>query len=141
MPLSTRPAGLGRQIRRCALLAFPMILGVCVMVASLRSTRADDPPQNDPPVIDAFHVEEHPGDVFVIYGHVSDPDDPVEDLLVVFGGVFADYGVTAVTDANGNFSTGAIMPFLQNGMATADTEDIHGAPAETAFYYVIVTPP
>lgn len=140
MRARTLPAKCTLRASGHVFLAVPLILGACLIFAPQRSAPADDPPANEPPVIDGFYAEEGPADVWLIYGHVSDPDDSVEDLLVVFGGVFDEYGLTAVVDSNGDFNTGGILPGLQSGTATADTEDIHGAPADTASINITVTP-
>jgi hypothetical protein len=107
---------------------------LCLSLTVVQSARADDPP-----VIDEFYVMESPANVYIIVGHVSD-DGPVDELLVTFGGIFDEYGLNAVCDANGDFECDAICYGLQSGFATADTVDYDDEAALVAWYYVLVTP-
>jgi hypothetical protein len=55
---------------------------------------------------------------------------------VTFGGVLADYGVTAIVQADGSFSITYQFVGLQSGIATAVTADLTGQTSNTASTYV-----
>lgn len=81
---------------------------------------------NAPPVILTFGGSHGLGDFWTFQGTVTDPDDNMAGQTVVFGGVLAGYGLTAIIQADGTFSVTAQLPNIQTGVATARTEDPHG---------------
>jgi len=96
-------------------------------------------PDNDPPVISDFVGVEGPGDYWTFSGMVTDVDDVVEGMIVVFGGVLEPYNVSAVVEADGTFSLCDEFPGLQSGLASAQTQDDEGALSNLALYDIQVT--
>jgi hypothetical protein len=78
------------------------------------------------------------GDAWTLGGTVVDYDSNMLGMLVVFGGVFADYGITATVEADGQFYTVAVCVGLESGTATAQTSDPEGAASNVAITYVSV---
>jgi len=95
--------------------------------------------ENQPPVITDFGAVEGPGDYWTFEGTVTDPDDSVEGMVVTFGGVLASYSVSAVVRADGTFSLTQPFPGLETGIASAQTQDPHGALSNTAECWVLVS--
>jgi len=99
----------------------------------------DVAPVNDAPVISEFVGVDGPGDYWTFSGVVTDVDDVVEGMIVVFGGVLEPYNVTTVVRADGTFSLSDEFPGLESGLASAQTEDDDGALSNLALYEVSVT--
>lgn len=93
---------------------------------------------NQPPVIFEFGASQSEAGWY-IFGAVSDPDDAVEGMVVSFGGVLASYNLTATVDVNGCFSVTATLSDLEMGVATAQTQDPHGALSNLAECWVFPT--
>lgn len=96
-------------------------------------------PVNDAPVMPDFGGSEGPLDFWTFSGTVTDVDDDVEGMIVVFGGVLAEFNVTATVEADGTFSLTDMFPGIQSGTATAQTEDPDGLTSELAMYEIYVT--
>jgi len=96
-------------------------------------------PVNDAPVISNFAGTEGPGDFWTFSGVVTDVDHNVAGMIVTFGGVLADYHVTATVQANGTFSLTDEFPGLQSGAATAQTTDPGGLQSNVAWDWVSPT--
>ena len=95
--------------------------------------------ENQPPVITDFGAVQGRGDFWTFEGTVTDPDDSVEGMVVTFGGVLEGYNVSAVVQADGTFSLTQPFPGLENGIASAQTQDPHGAFSNVAECYVLVS--
>ena len=96
------------------------------------------PPANAPPVISDFIAINELGDLWTFQGTVTDVNDPVQGMVVHFGGVLASFNVTATVEANGTFSLTREFSGLQSGTATAQTQDPHGALSNEAWYVITV---
>ncbi|MHC4175868.1 MAG: hypothetical protein ACYSWU_00065 [Planctomycetota bacterium] len=94
---------------------------------------------NDAPVISGFFASEGPVPFWTFSGTVTDVDDDVEGMIVVFGGVLAEFNVTATVQADGTFSLTDQFPGIQSGTATAQTEDPQELASNLALYQVYVT--
>lgn len=119
-------------------LSLRLIVGVAVILLSsaFASTFADDPPPNNPPEIEWFMISEQGSDIYEFYGYVSDPDNSTEGYTVTFSGVVS--GITATVGSDGSFDESFYLPNVQSGLAFADTQDPHGADAETAAFDLYV---
>jgi hypothetical protein len=95
-------------------------------------------PVNEPPVISGFTAILELGDLWTFEGTVTDVDDPVEGMVVNFGGVLASFNVTATVEADGTFSLTREFLGLQSGTASAQTQDPHGAYSNEACYVITV---
>jgi hypothetical protein len=95
--------------------------------------------QNYPPVIYNFTAAES-GEFWIFAGNVSDPNDPVSGFTVTFGGLPSLNGKTTTVQANGTFSLAVQLGADENGGATAQTIDPHGAASNLATAYVHQTP-
>ena len=126
---------------RAMRLAFALALGVLALLTSFAVTYADDPPPNEPPVIEWFLISEGPMDTFDFFGYVSDPDNSTEGYVVQFGGTVEGQGLSATVGPDGSFDENFIITEIESGTVTADTEDPQGAPAETVGYWLDVTQP
>ena len=93
---------------------------------------------DDPPVISDFAAILELGDLWTLTGTVTDVDDPVAGMVVSFGGVFANFGVTATVQADGTFSLTGEFLGLQSGTATAQTQDPHGLYSDETCYEITV---
>lgn len=69
--------------------------------------------------------------IVTLSGTVTD-DASVAGLTVSFGGVLAQYGLTATVQADGTFSVTAQLFGIQSGTATALTHDVQGLASNTA---------
>jgi len=95
-------------------------------------------PVNHAPVISNFGGVQQLGDLWTFHGTVTDVDDPVQGMVVNFGGVLASFSVTATVEADGTFSLTREFLGLQSGTATAQTQDPHGAYSNEAWYEIVV---
>jgi hypothetical protein len=95
-------------------------------------------PNDNPPVISNFGGIPGPGDFYTFSGTVTDQDQEVAGMVITFGGVLANYGFTAIVQADGTFSLTQMFPSLYTGTATAQTFDDLGMASDVATYYVIV---
>jgi len=120
---------------------FALCVAVIALSAAFAVTHAADPPPNSPPVIEWFMISEGPVHTYEFFGYVSDPDSSTEGYVVQFGGVVDSYGISAAVGADGSFDEAFVLPGVETGTVTADTTDSQGAPAETAMYWLQVTPP
>lgn len=93
---------------------------------------------NAAPVITDFIGTAGYDDYWTFGGRVSDPDDVVEGMTVILGGVLDGYGAIAVVQADGTFSVTWQFVGLQTGTATARTFDWHGAESNLAEYWITV---
>jgi hypothetical protein len=93
---------------------------------------------NQAPVISDFYGISEPGGLWTFYGTVTDVDDPVQGMVVDFGGVLANFSLTATVQADGTFSITQAFAGLESGGATAQTQDPHGALSNVAWYEIIV---
>ncbi len=93
---------------------------------------------SDAPMIDDFVCIQGPGDFWTLTGTISDYDDPVEGDTITFGGVLANYHLTATVDEEGVFDVTYELRGLESGTATAQTFDPHGVASNLAAYWVSV---
>lgn len=119
-------------------LSLRFIVGVAAIALSsaVASTFADDPPPNNPPVIEWFMISEQGNDTYEFFGNVSDPDNSTEGYTVTFSGVAS--GITATVGSDGSFDETFYLPNIQSGLAFADTQDPQDAAAETATFDLYV---
>src|SRR5208282_6874243 len=66
-------------------------------------------PVRTPPLISGFGVAVDDG-VFILSGNVSDSNTPVAGMVVAFGGIFANYHLTATVLVDGTFSASMKIP-------------------------------
>ena len=84
--------------------------------------------ENQAPVLLDFGATQlDDDDNWSFYGTVTDPDDDLTSLSVAFGGVLAEYNLTASVDSGGSFSVTCQCVGLEWGVATAQAQDPHGA--------------
>lgn len=93
---------------------------------------------NDPPVITDFYGIAGLGTYWTFSGTVTDVDDDVAGMVVDLGGILAAYEFTAVVQQDGTFSLTREFPDLQNGSATAQTEDDQHALSNLAWDWIVV---
>ena len=79
----------------------------------------------------SFVASHKTSDYWTLEGTVKDKY-PVAGLKVRFGGVLAEYGLTATVRADGSFSETEDLPVLKAGTATAQTHDVYGTPSNVA---------
>ena len=90
------------------------------------------------PYITDFYCINSYGDYWTLTGNVGDYDDPVVGDVVTFGGVLAQYNLSATVRSDGVFDLTVDLPGLQGGTATAQTQDPHGILSNLAEDWVIV---
>ncbi len=93
---------------------------------------------SDAPTIGNFYCINEISNFWTLTGTVTDNDDPVEGDVVTFGGVLAGYHLTTTVGADGVFSLTVELAGLQQGTATAETQDPHGVLSNMAMDWVIV---
>lgn len=93
---------------------------------------------SDPPVISNFYCIAEYGDFWTLSGIITDNDDDVEGFLVTFGGVLESFGITATAREDGVFCVTVELVGLQEGTATAQTEDPHEVLSNLAQYWMFV---
>lgn len=81
---------------------------------------------SDAPAISNFYIINEISDIWTLTGTVTDNDDDVEGMVVTFGGVLANYNLTATVDEDGVFLLTVELAGLQSGIGTAQTCDPHG---------------
>jgi hypothetical protein len=91
------------------------------------------------PFITDFYCINETGDFWTITGAVTDYDSSVVGDVVTFGGVFANFNLSAtITSVDGVFTFTFELPGLAEGVATAQTQDSHGIMSNVAVYWVTV---
>jgi hypothetical protein len=95
-------------------------------------------PFDNPPIITDFSIIPGPGDTYTFSGTVTDLDQEVAGMVVTFGGVLEDYGITAIVQADGTFEFLSVCSGLYTGTATAWTYDDLGMMSNEATFYVTV---
>jgi hypothetical protein len=93
---------------------------------------------SDAPYITNFYCTSEYGDYWTLSGTVGDDDDPVAGDVITFGGVFANYHITATADIDGVFEFTVELPGLAGGTGTAQTQDPHGVLSNLAEDWIIV---
>jgi autotransporter-associated beta strand protein len=99
---------------------------------------APPPPMNVPPVISGFGCANDFADMWTLSGTVTDANDPVAGDVIRFGGVLTGFHLTTTVKADGTFELTVELHGLQEGTATAQTTDPHGALSNLAGYWIIV---
>jgi len=89
------------------------------------------------PLITNFGGSHGPADIYTFSGTVLSAS-PVAGLTVTFGGILANYNLTATVAADGTFSVTDQLIGLHSGSATAVTKDVHGISSNIASNYVTV---
>lgn len=88
-------------------------------------------PVNDPPQLTLGPPADEGQGVYVVSGFVTDVDDSVSGLTVTFSGVASG---SVQTDAGGQFALP--LTATEIGYAFGVTQDLHGAPSNTAGVYL-----
>lgn len=110
---------------------FLLVVALLLMVP----TRAKAPPGNLEPVFVEFYGVRQAGTIWVFYCSVID-DQPVDGLVVSFGGIPSLVGKYAVVNSQGYCQITVTLAVGEDGTASADTMDALGAEAETALFLV-----
>jgi hypothetical protein len=90
------------------------------------------------PYISNFYCINESGNSWTISGNVADSDDSVVGDVVTFGGVLANYHLTATVASDGSFVLTVELVGVQQGTATARTVDPHGVLSNLASDYLVV---
>ena len=89
-----------------------------------------------PPVITLAAINTI-SDMWDLEGTVTDHGQPVAGLTVQFGGVLANYHLTATVAANGTYSVTEELRDLARGTATAQTRAQDGKASNVAMTYIV----
>jgi hypothetical protein len=116
-----------------------LAVAVCAALLFVQPRKAHASPSNHAPVVSNFVMIEQENGQWELKGNVSDQDglSDVVGQAIHFGGVLSGFTINTTVGEDGKFDVTVTLNGLQEGTATAKTQDVHNAESNTDLYSVV----